>query len=221
MENKNPMGRLMLITDSELFPDKESFLEGSKKALTGGVDTIQLREKTLSARELLCLAHELRKLTHKFRAKLIINERSDIAKLAEADGVHLPAAAFSAHDARALLGEKALIGVSAHSLGDALSAEAGGADYVTLSPIYHTPSKAAYGEPIGLGPLAETTAELKIPVYALGGINKKRVKEVLHAGAAGVALISAILCTGSPRESARELADELIYYNNEKSKKAL
>lgn len=209
---KDP-GRLMLITDSTLFPDKKAFLRASEGALRGGVDTIQLREKALSARDLLGLAHKLRELTIRFNAKLLINERVDIAMLAGADGVHLPVKAFSPSQARALMGDKAIIGISTHSAAGALQAEAGGADYVTLGPVYHTASKAPYGEPIGQKPLTEAAAHLKIPLYALGGINKERVGEVLEAGASGVALISAILAGKDTESRAREITDELIKYN--------
>ncbi len=221
MLNRRMPGRLMLITDLKLFADEKTFLQAAEKALRGGVDAIQLREKTLNARQVLGLAHELKKLTDKFNAALIINERVDIAKLASAHGVHLPETAFSPRDARALLGDKAIIGVSTHDPAHAVKAEAEGADYVTLSPIYHTPSKAPYGEPIGIKPLASAVKKLKIPVYALGGIKYKNIAEVMEAGAAGIALISAILASHEIEKSARELRDELIYYDNNKSRKAL
>ncbi len=212
MNNKKPCADLMLITNSRLFSDKKSFLLGCEAALSAGVEVIQLREKTKSAKELLCLARDLREMTLEFKAALIINDRVDIAKLIGADGVHLPSDAFSPLEARAILGGKAVIGVSAHCVEEAQEAEAHGADYVTLSPIYYTTSKARYGSPIGLAPLRAATARLKIPIYALGGINKDRIKEVLGAGAAGAAVISAILASKDIRESARELREELMGY---------
>lgn len=210
----------MLITESRLFTDKESLLRACEGALRGGVDTIQLREKTLGARELLALGRALRKLTEKFNAKLLINERVDIAMLVPAHGVHLPAKAFSPSAARSLMGDKAIIGVSTHSVKEAQEAEAEGADYVTLGPVYFTKSKAPYGEPIGTGPITEAAGKLKIPVYALGGINEERAAVVLRAGAGGIAVISAILAKRETELRAREIADEFIKYN-ERRRRAL
>lgn len=202
----------MLITDTALFPDNRSFLEAIEKTLAGGVRLIQLREKSLSGRDLLNLARRLREITKKHKARLLINERADIAKLVEADGLHLPVKAFSVKDARELLGEKAIIGISTHSVAEAQRAEADGADYITFGPVYRTASKARYGDPPGLGPLKEAASLLSIPVYALGGITSGRVREVLRAGAEGVALISAILASKDITKSAREINMELEDY---------
>ena len=168
-------------------------LEALEFALEGGARLIQLREKDLSARDLFDLAGRLRQLTRRFGAKLLINDRVDIAIAVDADGVHLPASSFSPADARRLLGEDKIIGLSAHSTQDAIRAEREGADFVTFSPIYYTPSKAGYGTPQGLENLEEVCTKVNIPVYALGGIKGENVREVMGCGAKGVALISAIL----------------------------
>jgi len=199
----------MLITDKSLFPDDSSFLEAIEKALAGGVRLIQLREKGLSGRELLALARRLRKMTGRHKARLLINERADIAGLAAADGIHLPVTAFSVKDARRLMSENALIGASTHSVDEARRAVREGADYITFGPVYCTPSKAGYGAPVGLGPLKDAASGLTIPVYALGGIKKEGVQEVMEAGAYGVALISAILASKDILASAREIKREL------------
>ncbi len=144
-------------------------------------------------------------MTSAFGARLMINDRADIAVLSDADGVHLGQKSVSALDARILLGEGKLIGVSAHSLEEALAAEAEGADYITLGPVFHTPSKAAWGDPVGVGLLQKAVEKVSIPVYAIGGIREERLDAVLSAGAAGVAVISAILGQDDVKESAGRL----------------
>lgn len=164
-----------------------------EEALKGGVRIVQLREKDLSARELLTLARDLRELTFKYDARLLINDRIDVALAADADGVHLPSSSFSVEDVRLLLGEDKIIGFSAHSLDEAKKAEEEGVDFVTFSPVYFTLSKANYGEPQGLKKLKEVVQNLSIPVYGLGGIKAGNIEEVIRTGAHGVALISAIM----------------------------
>lgn len=174
-------------------------------ALDGGARMIQLREKDLPDSELFELAKELVKLTEIYKAKLLINGRPDIALSANADGVHLPADSFPPQEARKLLGEEKLIGVSTHSPGEAIKAERGGADFITFSPIYHTPSKKPYGEPQGVKRLREICESIKIPVYALGGIKIDNIKEVKEAGAFGVALISAISEAGDVKAASSRI----------------
>jgi len=216
MNKKASMAGLMLITDSGLFPDKKSFFDAIKKALAGGVRLIQLREKGLDGREFLTLARRLREITRGVNAELIINGRADIAMLARADGLHLPASAFSPTEARGLMGEDALIGVSTHSADEAQRAGQEGADYITFGPIYETPSKACYGAPVGIAALKKTASLLSIPVYALGGIKRERIREVMEAGALGVALISAILASDDITASSREIIKELEDYKYKK-----
>lgn len=153
---------------------------------------IQLREKKVHAREVLAIAKELRELTFKYKARLIINERTDVALASEADGVHLPLDGVSVNDARSILGAGKLIGSSTHTLEEAASAQAGGADFITFGPVYSTPSKLKYGAPPGVERLGEVSAKIKIPVFALGGITLSRINEVSGAGAFGVGVISAI-----------------------------
>lgn len=193
---------LYLITDRHQTAGRDlpAVLE---EALAGGVRAVQLREKDLSPRELLELARTLRELTWRYGAKLIINDRVDIALAAGADGVHLGEASIPADAARKLLGSDRLIGVSCHSREGALTAEKSGADFITFGPVFPTPSKAAYGPPAGLERLAETVGLLGIPVFALGGIKRENTPEALATGAAGVALISAVIAAVNPNEEAR------------------
>ncbi|ABB33153.1 thiamine-phosphate pyrophosphorylase [Geobacter metallireducens RCH3] len=176
-----------------------------EEALAGGVRAVQLREKDLSSRELLELARVMRELTGRYGAKLIINDRVDIALATDADGVHLGEASIPADAARRILGAHRLIGVSCHNREGALAAEKSGADFITFGPVYPTPSKAAYGAPVGVERLAEAAALLTIPVFALGGIKGDNIPEVLATGAAGVALISAVIAAVNPNEEARAI----------------
>ena len=168
-------------------------LEALESALEGGVRLVQLREKDLPAGELFDLAWRVRDLTGRFGAKLLINDRVDIAIAVDADGVHLPGSSFNPVDARRLVGRDRLLGLSTHSEEDVIRAEREGADFVTFSPIYYTDSKAEYGEPQGLDRLKEVCKKVGIPVYALGGINVENVRDVMESGAGGVAMISAIM----------------------------
>jgi thiamine-phosphate pyrophosphorylase len=176
-----------------------------EEALRGGVRAVQLREKDLPSRELYELAYEMRKLTSRYDARLFINDRADIALAVDADGIHLGNSSMPIYRVRKVLGEKILIGVSCHNQVSAITAQEKGADFITFGPVFPTPSKAVYGEPLGLAKLEEVTGLLQIPVFALGGIKKDKVPEVIACGVRGIALVSAVLSTDKPREEARAL----------------
>ncbi|GAB7026928.1 thiamine phosphate synthase [Geotalea toluenoxydans] len=174
-------------------------------ALRGGVRAIQLREKDLSSKELYELAYEMRKLTTRHNARLIINDRIDIALAVDADGVHLGYNSMPIYRARMVLGEKKLIGVSCHNQVQAIIAQEKGADFITFGPIYNTPSKALYGDPVGLKRLQEATNIIQIPIFALGGIKADNVAEVMAAAPHGIGVVSAIMSAEEPRLAARTL----------------
>lgn len=178
-------------------------------ALRGGVRGVQLREKDLSSRELYELAYDLRKLTTRYGAKLIINDRVDIALAVDADGVHLAMTSMPIHRVRKLIGSSRLIGLSCHNQVNALMAQENGADFITFGPVYYTPSKANYGKPVGIEKLAAVTELLEIPVFALGGIKQENIPEVIAAGAAGIALVSAIIASDDPRSEAAAMLAQL------------
>lgn len=185
---------LYLVTDRLIAQrGAPTLLDAVEKALEGGVRFVQLREKDLPGNELLRLARSLRELTAAFGARLMVNDRVDVAILSDADGVHLGQNSISPTDARILLGEEKLIGVSTHSYEEALYAHGEGADFITLGPVFHTPSKAAWGDPVGVGLLQRVAGALSIPVYAIGGITVEKLDSVLASGAAGAAVISAVL----------------------------
>lgn len=196
--------RVYLITDRKLCPGED--LYGTvEKALEGGVRAVQLREKDLPARELFRLASLLRSLTASCGARLLINDRADVARAVGADGVHLGVLSIPPREARALLGPRSIIGCSAHNAEELRQAEEGGADFVTFGPVYATPSKASFGPPLGIPALAEACRTARIPVFALGGIGPGNVEEVWRAGSFGVALISGIVAAQDPRAAAAAL----------------
>ncbi len=184
--------RVYLITDRKQVP-AGGLVSAVTAALVGGVRAVQLREKDLGDRKLFELGEALRECTRQAGAVLLINDRADMAVAVEADGVHLTRASYSVGAARRLVGQTAIIGVSTHSAAEAREADAAGADFVTLGPIYETASKRRYGPPLGLGPLEEAVQSVGIPILAIGGIQLPTASAVLRAGAAGVALISGIL----------------------------
>ena len=183
--------RMYLITDRSLFDGEGKFLGAVEAALMGGVKTIQLREKDLSDYELVELGKKLRLLTSNYGTRLFINSRADIAEQIGANGVHLTETSVNANEVKRNFRDL-IVGVSTHSLEGAHLAETQGADYITFSPIYETPSKASYGPPQGLDSLRQVTQAVRLPVLALGGITLHRVPECLKQGAFGVALISDI-----------------------------
>lgn len=172
---------------------------------------VQLREKDLSAKELFELALSIKQLTDQYGAKLFINDRLDVALAAGADGVHLGQKSFSPKDVKKFLSNyssRFFIGVSTHSLAEAKKAEDDGADFITLGPVSHTPSKAEYGEPLGIEAIKKIKQKIKIPVFAIGGIKKENAKDVMNAGAAGIAVISAVMGAGDAGKAVREIWKE-------------
>ena len=158
-------------------------------AFAAGVDLIQLRERDLSARELLAISDALIPRAEASGAALLINDRADVAACSRA-GVHLTTRSLKASAVRRAFGEQMLIGASTHSLAEAHAAAGEGADFIVFGPVFETASKKVYGPPVGLDALREVVERTAIPVIALGGIKPDNFQDALRAGAAGVAAIS-------------------------------
>lgn len=177
--------------------------------LDAGLRAVQLREKDLPVRELLTLATTLREATRRRQARLIVNDRADVALAAEADGVQRTHESLPVPALREVGAGRLLVGASVHSLDEAREAADDGADFVVFGPVYDTPSKRAFGPAQGLDRLRRVTAEVARPVLAIGGITPARVRDVLAAGAAGVGVISAILAAPRPAEATRAFLEAL------------
>jgi len=199
--------KLYLVTDRKIA--KLPLTSVIREALRGGVRAVQLREKDLSSRELYDLAKKIRKITREKKALFFINDRIDIALAAGADGVHLGWQSVPADKARKLTGNKFIIGVSTHSLKEALRAQKEGADYITFGPVYQTPSKEGLVDFKGPGAVKRVREKINIPLIAIGGIKEVNARDVVLMGADGIAVISAIMADGKPYMAARRLVDEL------------
>jgi thiamine-phosphate pyrophosphorylase len=160
------------------------------QAIAAGVDWVQIREKDLPARRLLALTEAaVKHARQQGRTRVMVNDRLDVALAAHAHGVHLGTRSMPVDLVRRLAPREFVVGVSCHSLEEARAAEAAGADYLLLGPIFPTPSKLQYGPPLGLARLREVTSQVSIPVIALGGITADRVAACREHGAAGIAAI--------------------------------
>ena len=202
----NPIDfNLYLITDRHQVPAGRTLLGTVEAALRGGVRAVQLREKDLTAAELFPLAGELRSLTRRFNAHLLINDRIDVALAVDADGVHLGGHSLPVAVARHLLGQNRLLGVSTHHPDEVAAAARDGADFATFGPVFATPSKLAYGQPCGPELLARGCAAASLPVFALGGIKEDTLPLLRNRGAHGIAVIAAIVAAETPDEAARSL----------------
>ena len=179
------------------------------QALAAGVGAIQVREKDLATPALLALAREVLSVARQAGRPVLINDRVDLVLAADADGVHLRSDSLPVRIVRGMLGSSKLIGVSTHSAAEVAAAEAEGADFAVLGPIYATASKRSYGPPIGLAPLQQATRRCRIPIFAIGGVTAARVPEVRAAGASGVAVISAVLGNEAVLTATRALLREL------------
>ena len=179
------------------------------ECLGAGLRAVQLREKELPVRDTLGLAKELRESTRRHGARLVVNDRADVALAAGADGVQRTHTSLPVSALRAISPPGFLIGASTHSLAEAQRAAAEGADFVVFGPVYDTPSKRAFGAPQGLGALETVASAVPRPVIAVGGITPERVREVLTTGAAGVAVIRGIYGAARPADAVKAFLDVL------------
>jgi|SRR5579883_681717 len=193
---------LYLIGDEEL-ATLPARLERALGALPSGAAAVQLRAKRATGRALLDAARSLRAITRAHGAKLLVNDRLDVALAAGADGVHLPSRGLPVAEAKRLA-PALLVGASTHSLDEARRAVDTGADFVTFGPVWATPSKRGMGEPVGVARLAEAASALPVPVYALGGVDASRAPACAAAGAR-LACVRAVLDAPSPADAARAL----------------
>ena len=186
-----------LITDRLSLPDTLNQIPATtanlsdfiQRALTAGVDLLQIRERDLSVRDTLSIAEAAVQFAKGTGAHILVNDRADVARCAGA-GVHLTTRSLTANVVRRSFGPDIIIGASTHNLEEAMAAESSGADFVVFGPVFETTSKQDYGPPVGVGELRMVARRLRIPVLALGGITLANFPDALDAGAAGIAAIS-------------------------------
>lgn len=194
---------LYLVTSSDNFDNDDDFLNAVASALDGGVRLIQLREKSHDAQRIVRLGKKIRELTSLYDALFILNDRVDIAQIIDADGVHLGQDDIDIKDARIMLGDKMIIGLSTHCPEDAQKAVAAGADYIGVGPIFTTPTKP--GRKAVTTEYAKWVAQnIDIPWFAIGGIDLTNISEVLDAGASRVAVVRAIINAQNPSDVAKD-----------------
>lgn len=174
----------------------------ARMMLRGGVDVLQLREKNLSDAEMLRRVRELRELTREHGALLIVNDRCDMALLAEADGVHLGQEDLPVEEARGLVGEEVIVGLSTHNVEQAASAAEQGADYIGVGPAFATATKG-YTSGGGAELVEELCAATELPAVAVGGITPEKAGRVVAAGARAVAACGALCGVEDPEAAAR------------------
>lgn len=184
--------KLYVIISSNLM--KKSLEEVLQDVIEGGADAIQLREKTMSDREFLIIARQVRKVTAQSKTVFIVNDRVEIARKADADGLHIGQSDIDITTARSILGHNKIIGVSTHTISQARRAQQSGADYIGVGPVFSTATKS-YEPPVGLDYVQQVKKEITIPFVAVGGINIGNVQEVLRAGGRRIAICSAIICS--------------------------
>lgn len=182
---------LYLVTDRHCLRGRD-FYEAVEEALRAGVTLLQLREKELGMEELLAEGKKVKALCRKYHVPFLVDDNVEAAKILGADGVHLGQEDEAIQKARAVLGQEAIIGISAHNLEEALEAQAQGADYLGVGALYPTGSKKD-ASVLPPGRFREIIQAVQIPVVGIGGIHEAQLDQVMDQGAAGCAMISAIL----------------------------
>jgi thiamine-phosphate pyrophosphorylase len=191
----------------------------AKLAVTGGADVVQFRDKEMSGRELFATAHEIRKITRDAGVLFIVNDRVDIALASGADGIHLGQDDLPLQEARKLVPDNFIIGISVGSVMEAINADEGGADYVAVSPVFVTGTKPDAGMGLGTELITAIRQKISIPVIGIGGIQKENIREVILSGAEGIAVISAVVCSPDISKAAYELKSLVRYYKQTRENK--
>jgi thiamine-phosphate pyrophosphorylase len=183
--------RLYAITGEQFHPGR-GLVEVMEEAILGGVDIIQLRDKSGDKASVLEKAKALRELTRQYGVTFIVNDYIDIALEVDADGIHLGQGDVPLLEARQMVGDK-IIGISTHAIGEALLAEQQGADYIGVGPIYPTATKVDVVDPVTIAYVRQVVREVNIPFVAIGGIKLHNVDEVIEAGATRICAVSEIV----------------------------
>ena len=198
--------RLYVLISSNIA--KKSVKETARLVIDGGADAVQLREKTISDSKFISLAREVRDITTKRGSLLIINDRVHVVRKVNADGIHLGQQDMSALEARNIIGDEKIIGVSTHSITQARQAQKDGADYIAIGPIYPTSTKG-HEPSVGIEIIHEISEAVSIPIIAIGAITLENLDGVLKAGASRIAVCSAIIGSKDIYSSTRQFKEKL------------
>lgn len=198
------MFELYAITDRKMLGET-SEVEAARLCYAGGADVVQLRAKDMDGGEMLALAKEMQAVANEYNKFFIVNDRLDVAILAGADGVHLGQSDIPVKEARRIAGDDMLIGVSVDNVEQAVKAVEDGADYLGVGSIFTTSTKPDAEQGIGLDAIYEIRQAVDVPIVAIGGINKGNILDVIHVGADGAAVVSAIMAKEDIKAAAHEL----------------
>lgn len=200
---------LYVVTDSDLSNGRTD-AETARLAYEGGADAVQLRMKHADGREMLAQARQIASIAREHGRFFFVNDRVDIAMASGADGVHLGQSDMPVEDARVLMGDDAVIGVSVQTVEQAIRAVENGADYLGVGSIFTTRTKADAVQGLGLGAVFEIRQAVDVPIVAIGGINRGNIQDVIRAGADSAAVVSAVVAQDDPSEAAHELRDLIL-----------
>ncbi|MBL8023103.1 MAG: thiamine phosphate synthase [Elusimicrobia bacterium] len=193
----------------------QSYAAMVEAACAGGADAVQLRDKTLSSRELFRLAKDLQAICDRTGTFFILNDRVDVALAADVDGVHVGQEDLPVRMVRGMMGHKKLIGCSTHSTAQALAAVGDGADYISCGPLFATPTKPDYSA-VGLELVKEYRQLVRIPFVAIGGLNLSNVTQAISAGADRVAVVRAIAGAPDVKRAAKDFKDLILKTKKER-----
>lgn len=195
---------LYAVTDSHWTSEEKTLISQVKDAINGGITFLQLREKELSYDEFLKEAKEIKKLTDEANIPFVINDNVKLALECNADGVHVGQNDMKAADVRALIGKDKILGVSAHTVEEAIIAEKNGADYLGVGAIFSTSTKKD-ATSVSFDLLKKICNSVSIPVVAIGGITKENISELKGSNINGVAVVSAIFSEINITEATKNL----------------
>lgn len=207
LTQKNPLLKeidFYLVTDSGL--SKKGTLSDVKEAVESGCKIVQYREKNKSTKEMICEASEIKRICRD-KAIFLVNDRIDVALAVDADGAHIGQDDMPIEIARKLLGIDKIIGLSAYNIDEAIEAENSGADYVGLGPIFDTTTKKDAGDGIGPERIREIKNAIRIPVVAIGGINRENCESVIRNGADSLVAIFAVICSDDVKRETKNFID--------------
>lgn len=196
-----------LVTDSDL--SKNGTLSDVEKAVNAGCKIIQYREKNKSTKEMVAEAFQIKSICAD-KAIFLVNDRIDVALAVDADGVHIGQDDMPIAVARNILGHSKIIGLSTHEVEQAIDAEKSGADYIGLGPIFNTSTKKDAGDGIGPDLIKDVKAAIKIPVVAIGGINKENCMPVIEGGVDSLVAISAVVCSDDVEKETKDFIELIL-----------